>query len=101
MLRYRVKDKRCWSMSVRDEFAYVWQHARFEGDIGFWRKKLSHPQEVGPVKDGACLRFYLYSDGDFDCFHKAVTEELQSVNWLNGLPENGTDLQNAEVDGQA
>jgi hypothetical protein len=101
MLRYRIKDKRFWSMSVRDEFAYVWQHARFEGDIGFWQKRLSHPQDVGPVKDGECLRFYLYSNKDFETFHKAVTEELQSVTWLNSLPENEADLQNAEVDGQA
>ncbi len=84
ILLYRVKGKRFWFLAGRRKNAYVWQYARFEKDIEYWQKGLSHPEEVGPVKEGAGLRFFLYSDKDFEFFHKAVTEDLQSVKWSNG-----------------
>jgi hypothetical protein len=47
---------------------------------------------------GVCLRFFLYSQKDFEFFHKAATRDLQSVTWLNGSPEDEGDLQDADVD---
>ena len=100
ILRYRVKNKRFWFLAARNNNAYVWQEARFENDIEFWQKGLSHPDEVGPVKDGACLRFFLYSENDFKSFHEAVTGSLQSVTWLNSSTDNDPELQDAEDEGQ-
>jgi hypothetical protein len=84
ILRYSINGKRTWFLAARRKNAYAWQYTRFDGDVDFWKKGLSHPEEVGPVKEGKCLRFFLYSEKDFEFFHKAVTEQLQSVEWSNG-----------------
>ena len=34
--------------------------------------------DVQPVKEETCLRFYLSSEKDFQFFHEAVTGSLQS-----------------------
>lgn len=101
VLRYKVKNKRAWSLTARNNNAYVWQGGRFENDIEFWRNGLSHPDEVGPVKDGASLRFSLYSEKDFKFFHEAATGRLQSMTWLNSSPDNDPEVQDAEDEGQA
>ena len=49
---------------------------------------------MSPVKNGECLRFFLTSASDFQVFHNAVTEELQSTVWLEGPPEN--DIEEVE-----
>ena len=59
ILRYRLGGKRRWFMAARNKNAYVWQQGRFEGDIDFWKKGLSDPEVVKPVKDGQCLRLFL------------------------------------------
>ncbi len=77
--------KRHWFPSVRNKNAYVWQRGRFEGDIKFWQGGLSQPNDVQPVDQETCLRFYLSTDMDFAFFHNAVTVKLQSVQWSDGV----------------
>ncbi len=84
ILRYRVAGKRRWSISARNKNAYVWQSGRFEDDVAFWSSRLSRPDEIKPVKKGQCLRAFLSTEGDFQAFHKAVTQTLTSTEWLNG-----------------
>ena len=62
----------------------MWQEGRFEGDLAFWRERLSQANDVQPVKEETCLRFYLSSEKDFQFFHEAVTGSLQSKKWTNG-----------------
>lgn len=45
--------------------------------------KVSLPDSVEPVKDGACVRLYLENKADFDAFLGAVAGELASITWLN------------------
>lgn len=74
-------------MSARRTKAYVWQRGRFEGDVDFWRHGLTKSDEVRPVKDGECLRLFLYTADDFEYFRQAATEKLQSAEWFDGSPE--------------
>jgi len=92
-LRYRVAGKRRWFVSARKKNAYVWQEGRFEGDVEFWKHGLCE-SDVKPVKNGECLRFFLNTGEDFQFFHDAATEKLQSSEWLGGLPEE--ELEEAE-----
>ncbi len=43
-----------------------------------------------------CLRFILNTDEDFQFFDAAVTETLQSREWLGGLPEE--ELEEPELE---
>lgn len=81
MLMFRLQNRRRWFVSVRQDYAYVWQRGRFDADMKFWQDALSHPKAVQPVKEGSCLRFSLSSDKDFAFFRKAATCDLQSVEW--------------------
>jgi len=91
ILRYRVGGKRRWFLAARNKNAYVWQQGRFEGDIEFWRKGLSDPEVVKPVKDGQCLRLFLETANDFQFFHDAATQKLQSTAWHGGTADDGMD----------
>ena len=95
-LRYRIAGKRRWNILARRQRAYVWQHARFDGDIDFWRKGLSQPDQVKPVKDDRCLSFVLTTDSDFTFFRLAATDKLLKATWTE---PNGEE-SDADVDGQ-
>ena len=96
ILRYRSDGKRRWFMAARNKNAYVWQQGRFEGDIEFWQHGLSTPDDVKPVKRGECLRLFLNTTDDFQFFHNAATEKLQSTEWLGTLLEEETEEVEAE-----
>lgn len=88
ILRYRIDGRRRWFVAARKKNAYVWQHRRFDGDVEFWRKGMSDPDTVKPVKEGACLRLFLTTPDDFRFFHDAVKSNLLTAKWLDGLPED-------------
>jgi hypothetical protein len=98
-LMFRLAGKRRWFVSTRKDYVYVWQRGRFNGDVEFWKERLSQSNDVQPVKDETCLRFYLSSEGDFTSFHDAATDNLQSVQWLDGMVD-GEDELDAKEDGQ-
>lgn len=87
IMRYSVAGKRRWHMAARNKNAYVWQLGRFEGDIDFWRNGLSKPDVVKPVKNDECLRLFLNTPEDFQYFHNAVINSLQSTEWIDGTPD--------------
>ena len=80
-LRFYLGNKRRWWASAKKQHAYVWQVGRFEGDVDFWKKEVSQSNEIEPVKNATCLRFYLSTKQDFDRFKEAVTQKLGSVEW--------------------
>ena len=82
-LIFRVEGKRRWFVKPRKSLAYVWQSGRFEDDIEFWKRGLSDPSSVDPVKRGKCVRFYLETENDFKFFHKAFSTELQNADWVS------------------
>ncbi len=82
-LRYRIQGKIRWTVSVRQNLAYVWQHGRFQDDAKFWGGKLKESQEVKPVKENTRLRFVLSSSTDFERFLAAITGELTQVAFLD------------------
>ena len=88
--------KRHWFVSARKKSAYVWQLGRFDGDIAFWQGGLSQPNDVQPVKDETCVRFYLSSEKDFAFFQEAVTGSLQTVKWSDGLAAGDDDVGEKE-----
>jgi hypothetical protein len=98
ILRYRLAGKRRWFIAARKKNAYVWQQGRFDGDVEFWQGKLSQPDDVKPVKNGECLRLFLYTDDDFKSFHHAATEELQSTEWLGVSTEEEIEEVEDETD---
>jgi hypothetical protein len=91
ILWYKIGGKRRFFVKARANWAYVWQYARFQGDIEFWRRGISDPGTVQPVKEGTCLRFYLATEGDTRFFHRAATQDLLSVEWEESPeePESG------------
>ncbi len=78
-------------MAARTKNAYVWQQGRFESDIDFWKKGLSDPEVVKSVKDGQCLRLFLDTAQEFQFFHHAATQQLQSAEWLGSVADEEMD----------
>jgi len=85
ILRYRHAGKRRWNVSAHREDAYVWQIGRFENDIAFWSDLLSAKQEIKPVKEGSCLRFFLSTPEDFAAFKKAIGETLLKIQFQESM----------------
>lgn len=91
ILHYRLEGKRRWFVAARRTKAYVWQQGRFEGDVDFWRARVSNPDDVKPVKDSQRLRFFIATEDDFRRFHQAVTDELTCVAWAESAFEDEID----------
>jgi hypothetical protein len=91
ILHYRLEGKRRWFVSAGRAKAYVWQQGRFDGDLEFWRQRVSKPDDVKPVKNNQRLRFFIATDDDFRRFHQAVTNELASVVWNESALEDEID----------
>lgn len=96
ILRFRVNGKRRWFAAARKKLAYVWQHGRFQGDLEFWKLRLSDPESVSPVKEGECLRFFLLTKQDFDAFLLAAQMELSATAWTNVASGGEEELDDAD-----
>lgn len=94
LVRFFVQARWRWSVSAKTDFAYVWQNGRFDGDVEFWRSRLSSSEDVNPVKRDLSLRFRLYTEKDFERFLQAATVESRSMRFV----EPG-DADSDEVDG--
>jgi len=95
-LMYRLAGKRRWHLEARNKNAYVWQEGRFEGDIDYWKHRLTKPEDVKSVKDGQCLRWSLYTSADFQFFHQAATENLESTEWFESGSEEELRVSDAK-----
>lgn len=91
LLHFRPDGKRRLLVAVRKGKAYVRQNGRFVGDIEFWKQGISDPDAVTPIKNGGRLSFVLVTKDDFQFFHHAATNGLDSVEWSGGSPEEEID----------
>lgn len=82
LVRFFVADRWRWSVSAKTDRAYVWQNGRFEGDVEFWRSRLSVPDDVVPVKLDKSLRLRLRTAKDFANFVRAAEIESSSMRFL-------------------
>lgn len=78
IVRFRHNGRRRWDVSARSDRAYVWQKGRFDGDVDFWAAKLGTDANVEPVKEGACLRFFLRRSEQFEHFKSAIVDDLHN-----------------------
>jgi len=81
-LYFRVNGKREFFLGARKERSYVWQYHRFEGDVNFWNETIGGRIEVQEVGGAKSLRFFLYTEDDFDIFKKVVETELLDTNFI-------------------
>lgn len=92
-LRYRIENKRRWTVKARSSFAHVSQNGRFEGDITFWRAGLSQPDQVVPLAEDRVLRFRLYTERDCQFFHRAATEQLVGKKWVETTSDEDLEVE--------
>jgi hypothetical protein len=90
-LLFRITGTRRWFMAARREYAYVWQFARFDGDLDFWKEGLSEPTTVCPVNDSAGLRPRLVTVNDFQFFKDAASQTLLQTNWAEEPGDEGSE----------
>jgi len=96
ILFYSSHGKRRLWVTARRKLAYAWQMKRFDGDVEFWRSRLSDPDSVRPVKDDRALRFFLVTASDFEKFKTAVYGPFQSVQFLSDDELEADDDQDAD-----
>ncbi|HAN96591.1 MAG TPA: hypothetical protein DCQ98_03770 [Planctomycetaceae bacterium] len=80
-LHFRIDGRRRFSVRAARAHAYVRQYGRFDGDLDWWRQRLSDPESIRPVRRGSALSFSLKSLGDFQALQNAATRELHAVAW--------------------
>lgn len=89
---YSIKDDRRFFMAARQKHAYVWQYARFDGDLDFWNRKIGSHIRAEQVNGDTALRFFLASAEDFRKFKDAVVKDLQSVEFLSSSSEGASEV---------
>jgi hypothetical protein len=78
-LFYRLEGKRRFLIAAVTKHARCLQFDRFEGDIEFWKHRISDPDSVREVSAGR-VRFLLSTTGDFKVFDAAIVD-LKNVKW--------------------
>jgi hypothetical protein len=91
ILHYRVDGKRVVFLGARRKAAYAWQYRRFPGDLTYWLEQLGPECNVGPIKGGAGLRFFLREEKDFIAFRDAAENYLPTVQFVDSGDEFGDD----------
>jgi hypothetical protein len=86
-IRFSIGGKRRFVVYAKRRFARVWQSGRFDGDLEFWKSRVSDRGKVDAMEDGRRLRFYLFEDSDFRNFKHAVTNELSHMEFHRGSEE--------------
>jgi hypothetical protein len=95
-LHYRVPPTRDgirrWRLNLRMERAVCVQNGRFEGDVNFWRERISDADSVVTVKSG--LRFFLSTAADFAAFDEALAEvSRRNVGWMDSREDDDGEEQ--------
>jgi hypothetical protein len=87
LLRFDVNGRYLFSLVARRRAVYVWQRARFAGDVRFWTDLLGPACEAQPVREGRALRFYLRTGEDCSRFTEAVDDRLTSTDFSQPVSE--------------
>lgn len=84
---YRIANRREFSTSPRRKHAYVWQYDRFDGDLEFWKSRLSDPAHVSINNQGKSLSFRLITEEDFKAFKASLAQDLPEKEFLSPAQE--------------
>jgi hypothetical protein len=63
-----------YNFHPRPDFAYVWQHGRFDNDVEFWSTRIKAAPDATPMSGGKDLRLYIRSFDDCLRFVDALAE---------------------------
>jgi hypothetical protein len=73
-IEFPIADRKRFNLNIRRAKAYVWQTARFNEDLAFWRGRLRTEARLQEKQQGQCLSFYLETGEDFRLFERALSE---------------------------
>jgi hypothetical protein len=90
-IRFSVGGRRRFVMYAKRGWARLWQSARFDGDIEFWKSRFGERCRATAISEGRSLRFAMFDESDFDKFKKAVSMELPSIEF-QGDSEDESEL---------
>lgn len=95
-LFYRINGQRRAGACVRRKHAWAWQRGRFEGDIDYWKSKLSEPERLRVFDQGRRLSFDLVTDDDFEAFSESISNKLNAVELVDVDPDEDGAAQELE-----
>jgi hypothetical protein len=75
----RVGGERRLFAEPRKASSYCWQHGRFDNDLDFWRGRLSQPSRVAEVNSNKSLRFYLFTQDDFEALRNVIDSGFSGI----------------------
>jgi hypothetical protein len=95
VLVWRQGNRRRFWVRARSQFAYGFQLGRFEGDLEFWRTKLSADaaSEIAVVHYGRTVRFRLRTPHQVDAFREAVNNLLANKVFTKSLQDGESDKE--------
>ena len=86
-----AKGNKGWYVQIQQDAAHVVQGGRFDGDLEFWRQRVSQPDAVrARDNDPRKLVFKLYTDQDITAFEQVMNTNASSI----GLSQSGPDTSN-------
>lgn len=97
-IRFWRDGRRMFWLGVRADFASVVQVGRFDGDLPFWRQRVSEPGRVQERSGGSRVTFRLRSPEDFERFRTAFDTELHGVTFVAAAAAAGDEPDDDEDD---
>ena len=88
--------KKGWYVSVQQSGASVYQNGRFDGDLGFWRDKISDPATLRERETGELI-FKLYTQADFSNFLSVMETQGTTMRLTRPGPLDDHDGAEAET----
>lgn len=82
LLHIRIGGVRRFLVRVSRNSAYVWQYARFEDDVNYWRNKLGDGINLSLVNHGGSVRFFLTSQDEIDGFDDALKNDMPKKDFI-------------------
>lgn len=100
-IRYWRGGRRLFWMAIKPDFATVGQSGRFEGDVTFWRERLSMPDRVRPRIHDREVGFRLVTAEDFARFKSAFENDLRDIQFRYGPEDEHEDEDDAVSEPEA
>jgi hypothetical protein len=100
-IRILIGGRRRFVAYAKRRWARIWQSARFDDDIKFWKARLGGDREIILTGGGRGLRFKLFEEADFTAFKKAITTELSNTEFHGAPDEEADEVDEAEGEAAA
>jgi len=82
-LHFRLEGRRRFSTYLKQRFASIRQHGRFENDLAFWRERMSQPDKIYASNGDRNLKLRAFTAADLKAFREALQGPLADQDFMD------------------